>query len=156
MKIMKSKFTLLVLLLSFNACAKVFSHEPAPEMRATLVGVSAAYIRAILKDDKTALKQLLAIDDYLGEDGNNISNNTFATRASVLRTHWTPEENPLVNLDIIDVSTYDNHAEVVFRRNDRENSPEVAINLYWTGNGWVIIDDSIFGDNELINTETGA
>jgi len=111
-----SKLLLLLFLLTTSGCAKLFSTEPPAEASATLVGISAEVLTAILERNIRAINNLVALDDYLGEDGNNISAEKFEARIYALRTHWRPKDNPLVNLNIVKVSSFKNSAFVVLQK----------------------------------------
>ena len=41
-------------------------------------------------------------------------------------------------------------ATVKFKKLNKENSPIIVIKLRWNGQGWLIIDDNLFGKGGII------
>lgn len=125
------------------------SKQPNPELYALLVRVAGNYLRHVVNGDEARIGGVILWVDFLEQA--EIDKKEYLRQLASLRGRWTPQQHPLLGLDVIAVRWYGEDAEVIFRKADRpEDYPEIRIELLWAGRGWLVKSDSLFGKDKLI------
>lgn len=120
----------------------------------TVAGVGAEYVAMVVGGNLQFVKARIMWSAYTGVDESR-TQTAHEREALAFRAHLTkhPEDSLLnyaVTLSRIDES--ENTAEVSFeeRRNDKRRPRKFSVELSWTGSGWLISDDTLFGEGQLI------
>lgn len=134
--------------------SRILSPEPPAVVKVVVLRAAVQYVACTVRGDYRCLRPLVAWNDYLKHQSIKGGMNAYQQRLQRVKNRWSAEENPLMNLDVKKIDIDENDATVVFGRAEGERFPEFSIQLYWTGGGWLIYDDSLFGDDELIEQLT--
>ena len=144
-------FVLISLLLS--GCSYLGWGGSNPEVKATVTNVADTYLRYVAAGDERNLAALVYWDSLLGRGiTGGISREEFSQQLAALRKRWSVQDNPLLGLELRSVSVDEDDAEVELRKQGRPDYPVIWIKLMWSGSGWVVTKDSIFGKDNLAAT----
>jgi len=150
----KSKYLakLLLILLLCNACGMHLLSTPASrETKATVLRVSAEYLTQVVRGDIKKVDAMIVWSAYLKRSSKGMTKRKYFKQMANIKNRWTPEEHPLLGLVPIEVDVDDDYAEVVLRKEKQESEEQdISISLTWSGTGWMILADSVFGDEGLL------
>ena len=74
----------------------------------------------------------------------------YLQRLHALQRRWSDEDHPLKGLDLDSIAVGTNEASVTFKKVEGKSSGKIEVDLVWNGSAWLVVDDSLFGDGELI------
>jgi len=80
---------------------------------------------------------------------SGISREEFNKQLEALKNRWSVDENPLLDLEVLEVEARGDRARVTLRKRSKSDYPVIWVKLLWSGSGWIISEDSIFGRNKL-------
>lgn len=142
---------LIVLLNLVVGCSTIKSSKVSNEQKVVVVRVAAEYLENIVQANTGALDVLVYWDRYLPEQVP-LTKKLYFDQVYALQQKATPENHPLVALDLSEVSISGNDAVVEFQKFKNAKAPTITIKLHWDGNAWLIEDDSLFGQRGLLST----
>lgn len=140
-----------VLLSSLLGCTAIKGTKVSNEQKVVVVRVAAEYLENIVQANTGALDVLVYWDRYLPEQVP-LTKKLYFNQVYALQKKATPENHPLVHLDLQEVSISGNDAVVEFQKFKDTKAPMIIIKLHWDGNAWLIEDDSLFGQRGLLST----
>lgn len=144
----KTIFSILFILLFSIACSNnTIPIEKNIVLQETLVNISADYFNAIIRGDYPLAKSKINQADFVFNERFTVED--MQTQLRTLDGRWTKEEHPLVNLIVLDVDQDGDYATLKFRRGDNKSAPTIEVRLLWTGTGWLINKDNLFGSDGL-------
>jgi hypothetical protein len=149
---------LVLLLINLSACG-FWKTEGPPSVneKQIVILVCADYLKIVVSNKHhERLNSLMALTTYM-ENQPGLNKSTFLKQIESLQNRWPMDEHPLLNLDLKEIIVEDDLAKVTLRRKDGlESDPDVEIELFWSGTAWQIIDDSLFGPGNYIESITRA
>jgi hypothetical protein len=138
-------------LLFFFGCSQIFpsSNDGA---KTTLLGLSNAYLQGVATGNYAKMHEFVLWSDFLSKEGNNITDLELRAHLANMQNRWSIEEHPLSYLVAKDVDLSGNNATVYLKKKDGGySSPTIEITFHWVGAGWMIVDDNLFGKDELVD-----
>lgn len=142
----------LFLLLGTSGCSSLFKSTPTPEETMTVISVTEKYIQVVVTGRKRQIRSFVLWDDLLSKDTEDaITLKEFESQLNSLQDRWTPEQHPLLGLKLLELDIDDNDALVRLQKSGREDYPVIWIKLFWSGNAWLVTQDSLFGKDKLIS-----
>lgn len=143
----KSGFILcLIIALSFfQACALNQGSEGTPLAKTTVLSVTNSYISTIVAGKIGPLEGMVLWAAYIPASGNNVNKEVFYKQVQEMKTKWKVQDHPLLGLEVLGVDVKGNDAQVRLKSKKRPEAAEILIELTWTGHGWLVSKDSIFG-----------
>lgn len=150
-------FIALLLTLAISGCS-LFSgskdiDKVTPEMKAALKQITAEYIGAAIDGDFRHAQSLILWSVYLANKEGKYSKISHLSEMQKLKEIGPVEQNPLLGLSLVGVDASGEVATVVAKKLKSRGAPEsreVTVKLIWVGQGWLIIDDNIFGKTGLV------
>ena len=139
-------------LLVLSGCSSMMPDSGTPESRATVLNVVVNYLGQIVLGNEKQLNSFLLWPEYLEAKGQ-ITKEQFLSQFEQAKRTWSRERHPLLGLDVKEVDVDGNEAQVVLQRPSSDD-PEIKVELLWTGAGWMVVNDSIFGENNLLANAT--
>lgn len=146
------RFVLLTVVVTFVSCAKLLGGPPDPELKRVLVLVSSSYLGAVVLGDVRAIHSFTIWADLVEPMGED----KYLARVAAIQNRWDDDEHPIKGLDLEDVAVRGNTATVRFKKVEGTSHGTIVVKLIWNGSGWAVVDDSLFGDGELIAKLTEA
>lgn len=145
---MKNLFSSLFLsILIFSGCS--FLNKPSdPEVYKTVIRVSAMYLNSIGTGEADKALDMLDKSVYFKNGRNQRS--VVAQIISLKNKNLESTENPFYSLVVVDAIIEDDEAEVEYRKKDYDDE-RINISLSWSGTGWRVKDDNVFGDSGYLN-----
>ena len=129
----------------------MFEPDATPEVEKTVLLVSLEYIQRVANTNFARIEPLVFWTDYIGKTG--VTPFEYQRQLSwVAKQRWTQETHPLFHLDVVDIDVDENNSEVVLRKNAPGTWPKIKISLIWSGNGWLVVGDNLFGDKGVFAT----
>ncbi len=147
-----------LILLGSSACGMWKKDgPPSSNEKQIVIMVCGDYLQVVVTNQHhERLNSLMALTAYM-ENQAGLDKARFLKQMESLQNRWTPEQHPLLNLDLTSINIRGNNAKVSFRRRGKgENWPTITIELIWSGTAWQIIDDSLFGPGNYIASLTQA
>jgi len=92
------------------------------------------------------LESTVIMKDFLANQ--EITKDEYDFRIVRLSRRWPINENPLIQLAVKSIDVSGDNAKAILQR-EGAGFPELVFKLVWTGSSWVIVDDNIFGKDEL-------
>lgn len=122
-----------------------------PELKIALIRVSGEYLDKINNSRFDEIQGMIILGDYLRED-KRMSKEAFIAQIAKARLTWKdkPQSHPLVGLDLESMELKGNDAVVKLKKFKVSDSPIIELKLHWSGQGWLIYDDNIFGQGRLM------
>jgi hypothetical protein len=121
-----------------------------PEVKAAVKRVAAEYIGSAVDGNFRYAQSLILWSAYLANKGGNYSKVTHLQQMGLIKKIGAVDSNPLLNLQIKSFETSDNEVTITaYNQLGTKNQPGVSVTLLWAGQGWLIVDDSIYGPNGL-------
>ena len=152
---MKLKTILLfgVLLISASACSVLTSgRKGSVYEKAVVAGVAADYLGALLRQDTQSINVVVLWDDFIENAPGELTKEVYFKQLRLLEpSQWKSSEHPLTSLDIIDIQFSGNLADVSLQKVKNPDAPKIKIILFWTGGGWLIAGDTLFGTEGLLH-----
>ena len=143
------KKLVVVALLAFTGCG-LTSKTPNPALTNALVNVSATYLRYVVIADEAKLGNVILWHDHL--EANDLDKDAYLAKLGHLKKRYpTLKNHPLLGLEVRDIKWNDNRATVKLAKTGKVNSVPIVIDLYWGSNSWLVVDDNIFGQGELLD-----
>lgn len=147
-------FTILFLSLFLSSCLGLKGRgKVTPELKIALIRVSGEYLDKLNNSTFDNIHGMIIWDDYLDPGKNKrMDKEIFIKQVAASRLFWKdkPGQHPLVNLDLEDIRLKNDDATVKLRKFKQKNAPTIEIKLRWNGQGWLVIDDNIFGKGRLM------
>lgn len=138
-------------------CSFFGRNGPTAEAKATVLGVASDYLSYIVQGSEKRLNSIVLWEDLLGHGTDHpMTKDEYRAQMQLLRTRWSPQDSPLLGLEVLDLQLKGDNATVILRKAGRQDYPKIWIELYWTGAGWLVIDDSLFGKGKLALTSAEA
>ena len=126
--------------------------EATPELKLAVLGVTNDYLRSIAQGNSQHYQETVLWIDYIANKHNAVSKAECLKRVADLKGRYPIENHPLLDLVPLEVSVRGNNAVVRLRKRTQPEAPEIIVKLIWDGSGWVISDDSLFGEKGLLMT----
>ncbi|MDD2942343.1 MAG: hypothetical protein PHC51_05175 [bacterium] len=126
-----------------------------PEMKAALKQITAEYIGAAIDGNFRHAQSLILWSVYLANKEGKYSKVSHLSEMQKLKDIGAVEQNPLLGLSLVSVETQGEEASVIAKKLKTRGAPEpreVIVKLLWVGQGWLIIDDNIFGKTGLVSS----
>ncbi len=150
----RSLFYTLILIVA-SACSLTKSSEENVALKNTIAQVVVQYLQFSFLARIEPLESTIVLKDFL--KNQNITKDDYDYRIVRLSRRWSMDNNPLIHLTVIAIDTDGNYATARLQREGSAEGityPELSFSLAWTGSSWVIIDDNIFGKDELYEKES--
>jgi len=146
---------LIIFLLIFaSACSIQSWKEPSPEVKVTLVKVSAAFLTGVLQNDRGVISGFASLNDIYKH--NRITEQTFFTRVKALQNTFSDASHPLVGLKVVEIKQFDSDARIILQKADGSSTDKIELGLFWANSGWLVTDESLTKDGGLIQKLTGV
>lgn len=151
---LSSLFALLATCLS--ACS-VWQSEPlSPDAKITVLRLSQNYLATIILGNETKLSDYIAWSDYVAATGpanSKFSHQQFSEQLAWFTKAYKAQDprNPLLQLKVKDISGSNDVAKITLVKADGSSSEEIWIKFVWTGAGWLVMEDSLFGKEKLFD-----
>ena len=143
------KIRIVLTLLALSACS-LTSKTPNAALTNALVNVSATYLRYVVIADEAKLGNVILWHDHL--EANNLDKESYLKKLRRLKKRYpTLKNHPLLGLEVQDIEWNENRAVVTLAKAGKKNSTTIVIDLYWGSNSWLVVDDNIFGQGELLD-----
>ncbi len=151
----RSKFTkkvlvILIIVFLLSGCSSMRSAKPTREMQIAVALVAFEYLNNVIQTNIGYLQSAVVWDDYSKNIG--VSKDQYRSQLALLRDTSTPTTHPLVDLDLVETKIHGDDAEVLVQKHKQPDAPIISIKLHWSGEAWLVVEDSIFGRNGLIAT----
>lgn len=140
---------LVFFLVSFSACS-LSSRQPNPELARTLAIVSADYLRYVISVDEKKLGNVVLWTDILKTKGLEKTQYLRKAKSLKLRYGLRPD-HPLLGLRVMSIRIDDDRAWVELKKDGQTDAPTIEISLVWGSVGWLVLNDNLFGEGELID-----
>jgi len=140
---------------SFSGCSTPFFDSSTPEVQQLLIGVSARYLQLVAAGDEKLVSEMVYWPEYL--DGARFTRVDFHKQFESIRGKWPLEDHPLLNQKVVSVSSRGNYGEVVLEKDPKKMKPgqvvipKIVIRLIWTGRGWIVSEDNLFGRDKFFS-----
>jgi hypothetical protein len=139
-------------LLVTSGCSNNLFAKENPVLKNTIIKVSAEYLESLIRGDAARVNSQIFWSRFLPSKRQPYSKSDFAAQLALLDARWTKAEHPLINLDLVDISTNDDVAKIKLRRIDLENAPTIKLEMSWSGAGWLVSEDNLFGKEGLFGS----
>lgn len=133
-----------------TACS-IGAAKPRPHLAATVASVAANYLGHVATGQTRHLNTLVMWNAYLTESKPGLTQKQYLEELRSISSRWDPQEHPLLGLNITEIETEDDEAEIRFQKPGGE-ADEIRVNLRWSGSGWMVVDDSLFGEGGQIRS----
>ncbi len=143
-------------LLSLSACSTFSKPRQSRLLKATVVSVSANYLRQVARGELRHLNSLVNWNVYLSKSKDGVSKKSYSDQVRALGQKFSHLDHPLLGLGISDIEIDDDFAEITLNKEAVEDAPDIWIRLAWNGTAWLVIDDNLFGPDGLIAKWTGV
>jgi|GEM_PF-7078168 len=153
----KYNFTLILLIvisLATSSCSLLGDKAPSGALRKILLGLSTGHIRAVFNADMEAIGQTANLASYLSRR-QIPSRKDFLAQLKSAQPVWEKHSQILQTLRAMDVSTKESVAQVIFEAASPKGPIRLAVFLEWSGGGWMIVDDNIFGSQGFYEVVSG-
>jgi hypothetical protein len=151
---MRNRLIAFLLILALTGCATLTGKRtPLPEVQTALLGVTNDYLRSIAMGNTKQLEAMVYWFGYVEAKKARVSKAQYMQTVSALRDRWEPADHPLVGLAPVRVSSDDDDAEVVVRKANNPNAAEIRVVLVWSGNGWLVTNDNLIGEDGLLSKQ---
>lgn len=153
---MKQVVVLLLLLLCLSGCW--FNRDyPTTEMtRAAVVRVAAEYIGYVLLKNADQLDGLILWSDYADNKGGMLNRVQYFKQLASLPKLPNDNSNPLTGLDVHDLDVRGNDADITLVKHGVDDAEKIDVSLTWVGQGWLVVNDSLFGPGEYLEKIAAA
>ena len=140
--------TLGIILSLFAVGCSIFGYsKPTPELRTAVVRVTNDYLTAIGRGNESAADGIILWITYLENKG--FTKDDFRKQFLSLAKKYSTGNTPLRSLQVVDVQFDGEVAVVELKKTSDPSLGTVEVSLEWVGAGWLVVNDSIFGPNEL-------
>ena len=129
-----------------SSCSLTNKKADNEAVKSAITQVIVQYLQFSFLSRLEPLESTIIKQDFLHNQG--ITKDEYDYRIVRLSRRWPINENPLIQLKVKDLKLDGDNATAVLQR-EGTGFPELIFTLIWTGSSWVIIDDNIFGKNEL-------
>lgn len=150
---------IVVVLLTLSACAPSgvvgpgglrITGKSTPDARATVVQMAGEYVRLVNTENKEMLEGLILWDEFVRNSPGLLTPGQVYAQMRGNATRWTEENHPMIHLDLRALHVEENEARVTLQRINKADAPLVEIEFFWTGEAWLVVDDSVFGSDGII------
>jgi hypothetical protein len=153
-KLAKTIFLMSVLFL-FGSCSKInpFYTKPTDPVRLVLIKITDTYLQHIASGNFLKARNMIFAEEYFPAKGKGFTNENYQQQFDYIQNRWTPNEHPFLGtMEFVKAGVLKDKAYVVVKKKGENEQayPEIRIDYIWIGTGWLIINDSIFGPNEII------
>ena len=139
-----------VLLAAGASCSLIEPSKGRAAVESTVIGVVNTYLTAVAAGDERRLNGIVYWDLFLGRNGGELlTRSEIHTQIEQIKTRWTPDKNPLLGLEVINVSVSGDDAKVTVRKAGKPDFPTIWVKVVWSGSGWLVAQDSLFGRDKL-------
>lgn len=159
MKYLFSKSTKTILLMSalllFCSCSKInpFYTKPTDPVRLVLINITDTYLQHIASGNFLKARNMIFAEEYFPTKGKNFTNADYQQQFDYIQNRWTAKEHPFLgSMEFIKAGVSKDKAYVIVKKKSESEPayPQIRIDYLWIGTGWLIINDTIFGPNEII------
>jgi len=138
----------LLLVASFGGCFSL-SQPLTPEARTAVLRVPDEYLRMIAVGTSAAVEGMVGWVEYMERTGGKTRKEEILETVRQMQNRYqTPEKHPLLGLSLLKFDGGDDNATVNLRKGS--NGPEIKLELAWTGRGWLIVGDNLFGPKGVL------
>ena len=137
-------YTLIALLTS--SCSLTKSSSDNDAVKNTITQVVIQYVQFSFLAKIEPLESTIIPKDFLANQ--EITKDEHDYRVVRLSRRWPISENPLIQLTVKSIEIDGDNAKATLQR-EGTGFPELVFKLVWTGTSWAIVDDNIFGKDEL-------
>lgn len=131
-------------------CSLFTSSPPSDLTRAAVIRVAGEYVANVVRRSEDQLEAMVLWADYAHNNGG-LSKETYLEQLAAMPELPLDKNHPLINLDVHEIDIDANDAEVTFRKVGVDSGAEdIVVTLLWAGQGWLITDDTLFGDDGLV------
>ena len=142
---------LLALVLSLASCSAFTSYKSeTPEAKIAVLSVARNYLGFIVMGNYNQVFGLILWNSFLDSSDSAFTKEDVRKQMELIQNRWSKEEHPLLNLDMKDIEVRADTAELTLQKFNSPDSPKIVINFIWTGSGWLIQKDNIFGSDGVL------
>ncbi len=153
MKKLKSIFIVIITLVAISACSKHNVDNftpPTPEVTRAIALMTENYFRSIVsKHVNKVLSYKVFPQKVLGR--KTYQNAKLVEEQMNYYKNNYNKTSPLIGYKISKILSLENNAIVTLKKPNK--NLEIKIYFYWIRNGWLIVDDNIFGEEGLLSKE---
>jgi len=142
---------IIVLLHSVAACSIVQGRQPTNAEKRVVAGLAGNYLQAVVVNAKPTLDELILWAEYLAQPGREGGKEAYYSQVSLVGNFWNLDDNPLLGLTLMDISISGDEATITLHKKKTPEDQQIIIGLVWTGHGWMVRDDNLFGADKLIS-----
>lgn len=143
--------TLLALILCLSSCSAFTAYKSeTPEAKIAVLSVARNYLGFIVMGNYNQVFGLILWNSFLDSSGSAFTKEDVRRQMELIQNRWSKEEHPLLNLDMKDIEVRADTAELTLQKFNSPESPKIEISFIWTGNGWLIQKDNIFGSEGVL------
>lgn len=142
-----------LMLATFSACGSLMGPGLSEDAKGTIQRVTQTFIGTVATGNEIKLADQVSWEDYLGTGDERISHQEFSNQLRAFREKFPLDNphNPLLHLRVVKVTGSGSRGKIYLQKSDNESAPEIWVKLVWTGTGWVVIEDNLFGKNKLVS-----
>jgi hypothetical protein len=149
---MKKTFPLAVLLtvLLFGAasCSLLTPYKPTPEVKIAVIRVADEYLRSIVQGKTAHLSDMILWGEYAPK--KKLTRDAVTAEMESIKGKYPLDQHPLLGLELRNLDIGEDIAELTLKKASMPEMPEITIELVWVGNGWLITNDNLFGQDGII------
>jgi hypothetical protein len=124
------------------------SSEPSEGAKSTVAQVSVEYLRLCILANMKMIPSYVLLSEYIAS--KKMTMEEYTDEVKRLARRWPIDQHPVIQLHLLETKLQNDKATVTFQRDgSKSNFPKVMIHLEWTGNNWIVVNDSIFGQGGL-------
>jgi hypothetical protein len=147
---MKKAFCVMVISCSLAACSVLGLRHTSPALKATIVQIANTYLTYVAAGNERHIVPMVYWDTFLKKGTpQGLSREEYSQQMAALKDRWPVDKSPFVKLQVINIDVNEDVAEIKLRRGDGSDYPTIWIKMIWSGSGWLIAEDSIFGKDKL-------
>lgn len=148
----KTLFFILILLslTSLNSCSLNHKRELTEDAKLALFHISDQYLVFLARGESHKAASMILWDEYF--HNNELNEIAFISKATSFSKKYKKiknlKEHPLLGFSSAEAQPDGNDAIVTLTK--KSAFEKVKLKFRWVGAGWLVCDDNLFGDDELI------
>ena len=139
--------------LSLSSCGNFNSKQPNPELASTIIRTAAKYLVYVVNADENEINGAILWTDILKT--KEMNKPQYRSQMSALKKRFPGTKgHPLIGLNIKDLEWTGDEATVSFVNASGTPKDTIWVQIMWSGSGWLVDDDSLFGKDKQIERWT--
>lgn len=138
------------ILLSLCGCWFSSGYGDSELTRTAVIRIAGEYIGHVLTKNQNQLDGLVLWSDYTKNKDQKVTRTTYFKQLASIPPLPADETNPLVGLDVYELDIDGDDARITFVKHGLENPPKIEVQITWVGQGWLVVDDTLFGPDEYL------